>query len=117
MFPKIIEVVLKYSSTNKMEYMNYVNNINDTLFELVLGTMINKTEFQNIFGELKKQFKETKTVRFDLLTLSQAKTKEIVITWFAELFKAFQEELIDKQTDVFDELINSLDFSEQVVWI
>mgnify|MGYP001806577961 CR=1 FL=1 len=45
MFPKIIEVVLKYSSTNKMEYMNYVNNINDTLFELVLGTMINKTEF------------------------------------------------------------------------
>ncbi len=61
MFPKIIEVVLKYSTTkidpsspNRMDYMNYVNSINDILFELVLGTMINKTEFQNIFLELKK---------------------------------------------------------------
>lgn len=34
--------------------------------------MVNKSEFQNIFGELKKQFKESQT----------AQTKEIIITWF-----------------------------------
>ena len=50
-----------------------------------------------------------------LIIIIQAKTKEIIITWFTELFKAFQEELIDRQTDVFEQLINSLDFSEQNV--
>jgi hypothetical protein len=51
-----------------------IPSIDKTLLELVLGTMINKSEFQNIFGELKKQFKkDNQTV----------KTKEIIITWFS----------------------------------
>ena len=39
-------------------------------------------------------------------------TKEIIIIWFTELFKHFQEEIIDNYNDIFDELINSLDFSD-----
>jgi hypothetical protein len=31
------------------------------------------------------------------------------------MFQAFEEQLIDKQTDVFEQLINSLDFSEQML--
>ena len=35
--------------------------------------------------------------------------------WFTELFKAFQEELIDEHQDVFKSLIDNLDFKEQNV--
>lgn len=35
--------------------------------------------------------------------------------WFTELFKNFQEELIDLHQDVFQNLIDNLDFSEQNV--
>ena len=95
-------MILSYSNKIKMDYSQIVGDINDTFLTLVLGTMVNKSEFQNIFNELKKQFKESNT----------AQTKEIIIVWFTELFKAFQEELIDRQTDVFEELINSLNFHE-----
>lgn len=53
---------MKYSSQLKVDYLQIVSEINDTLLELVLGTMINKSGFQNIFGELKKQFRESQTV-------------------------------------------------------
>jgi hypothetical protein len=61
-YPKIIEVIIKYSSQVKVDYLQIVTEINDTLLSLVLGTMINKTVFQNLFGELKKQFKESQSV-------------------------------------------------------
>ena len=43
----------------------------------------------------------------------QAKTKELIIQWFSKLFTDFQVELIDKQTDVFEQLINSIYLKEQ----
>lgn len=107
-FPRIIEVILKYSSPeyNHPLISGTIRSIDSTLLELVLGTMINKSEFQNIFGELKKQFKkEGQTVE----------CKKIIINWFTSLFRNFKEELIDKQTDVFEELISSLNFKEQDV--
>ncbi len=39
----------------------------------------------------------------------------MIIYWFTELFKEFQEEIIDNYNDIFDELINSLDFNEEMV--
>ena len=33
--------------------------------------------------------------------------------WFTKLFNDFQEELIDKQTNVFEDLIKNFDFQEQ----
>ena len=49
----------------QMTKVDQVSSINKILFELVKETMNEKTEkFQNIFLELKKQFKETKTVNY-----------------------------------------------------
>jgi len=97
-------------------------SINEKLLSFVLGTNKQRGDFENIFHELKKQFKggdhpiagstgggpSAKSAHPSV----SVRTKEIIITWFTDLFKAFQEELIDKQTDVFEQLINSLDFSE-----
>ena len=61
-FPQIIQVILFYSNTVKADYAEVVQKINDTLLDFVLGTMINKSDFENIFYELKKQFKDSKAV-------------------------------------------------------
>lgn len=71
---------MAYSGPEHTDAEAIVSKINEKLREFVLGTMINKRgDFENIFHELKKQFKDSRT----------AKTKEIIITWFTELFKAF----------------------------
>jgi len=41
--------------------------------------------------------------------------KEVIIIWFTELFKAHQEALLDNNQDVFESLIDNLNFNEQSV--
>lgn len=95
--------MLTYASTHDQIHDEKVNSINSKLLEFVKKTVQNsKSDFEKIFQELKGQFKDART----------AKTKQIIITWFNSLFNTFQEELIDRQTDVFEQLINSLDFGD-----
>ena len=63
-FPAIIKVVVKYVNSVKGEYQKVVAQINRTLLSIVIRTMTSKGEFQYIFTELKKHFKEAKTVSY-----------------------------------------------------
>jgi hypothetical protein len=112
--PLIIQVILGYTGTESVD-PKVTATINKQLSDFVLVTNKQRSDFENIFHELKKQFKgggESSTGGTLARQIASTR-KEIIITWFTDLFNAFKEELIDKQTDVFEQLINSLDFSEQ----
>ncbi|CDW85005.1 vac14p [Stylonychia lemnae] len=102
-YPAIIKVIVKYANIVKGDYLRVVEMINSTLLSLLIQTMDSKDEFQYIFNELKRQFRDSKTT----------KTKDIILDWFIELFKEFQEDIIEFYNDIFDELISSLNFQEQ----
>eukprot|EP00347_Sterkiella_histriomuscorum_P018081 403346861 len=104
-YPAIIRVIVKYSNLIKDDYQTVVAKINETLLTLLVQTMTNKDEFQFIFNELKKQYRESKT----------SKSKEIILNWLIQLFKEFEEDIIEFYNDVFDELVDSLSFSDQLI--
>mmetsp|Transcript_9081 Transcript_9081/g.6841 ORF Transcript_9081/g.6841 Transcript_9081/m.6841 type:complete len:227 (-) Transcript_9081:648-1328(-) len=102
-FPKIIQAILMYAHLRE-EYKKMVQKINEELMQIVLIILKSKDDFLFILRKLKKEFK---------LNTTTTQKKEIIILWFTELFKAFQEELIDDHQDVFEMLIDNIDFNEQ----
>ncbi|CDW77902.1 vac14 family protein [Stylonychia lemnae] len=113
-FPRIIEVILKYSSWQKQDCQQTIQEINDQLLELVLGTMINKSEFQNIFGELKKQFKESQTLVnkvLELLCMLSKKNEKYlkkIIKKLIERFSGLKDMNQDKMNQVIYVLCQSI---------
>jgi hypothetical protein len=56
-FPRIIQLILLYSSGLKediSQISSMIGTINNKMMQFVIGIVINKSEFQNIFNELKK---------------------------------------------------------------
>ena len=67
----------------------------------VIQILNNKDEFEYIFRKLKKEFSQSK---------SSGETQEAIIQWYTQLFKEFSEDLIDLHQDIFEGLIENLNF-------
>ena len=81
-----------------------MREINDKILYLVIDIMKDKNDFDNIFKKLKNEFKGKSN------TPNLAHTREIVVNWYIELFKSFNNDLIDSNKDVYVGVIDNIDF-------
>ena len=63
-----------------------------------------RSNFEFIFKRLKKEFfSEVRSI---------AETQEVIIQWYTELFKEFNDEMFDTHSDIFEGLIANLNFEK-----
>ena len=80
-FPIMIKITMLYSYkiNRKEDLTRLVESINNKLLDLVIHVIQDKEDIGQIFQQLKKEFKVSKT----------ALTKEYIIRWYAQLFEKF----------------------------
>ena len=71
--------------------------------------MKDQIDFENILKKLKKEFKGGKNIPVDQQQ-AQAGTRELVVNWFAQIFKKDEYGLIDNNKDIFVDLIDNINF-------
>lgn len=107
-FPDIISTILRLKHSRKITDINckrLVENINGRFLLTVIQILSDKDEFENIFKRLKKEY--------DDVWRQGGEKQEAIIQWYTELFKQFSEDLIEQHQDIFDGLIQNLNFENQ----
>lgn len=61
-----------------------------------------KEEYEFIFARLKKEFKSE--------SRNSSQTQEAIIQWYTMMFKTYSETLFDTHQDIFEGLIENLNF-------
>lgn len=100
-FPKVIQCVLYYTNIENSEVQQTVESINEKLLNLVLRVMKQDLDLTPLLSRLKHNFKS-----------SFVKTKEIVIGWYTEMFKSSSEEMFGFNSDILENIIETLNFQE-----
>lgn len=79
-----------------------VEDINQRLLATVIQIFDTKEQYEFIFMRLKKEFKT------DSINTSQ--TQEAIIQWYTKMFQTYSETLFDTHQDIFEGLIENLNF-------
>jgi len=77
--------------------------INQGFLKAMIELLTESDQFAHVFARLKKTFHDSKKDHYK---------KTLIIWWYTQLFKNFEEDLIDKHQDIFDNLIDNLDFTQ-----
>jgi len=108
LFPEMLNCVLYYINTGNTEVVAILGRINTLLQKLVIvinlkitSPKTNKNELDPILVWLRKNFIKGKV-----------KTKEICIGWFTELFKHYSDTLLNKEDEILENIIQSINFKE-----
>lgn len=104
-YPNIIEIILGQNEPQRMgdtDCRALASDINRGFLVALIELLPESSQHEHIFLRLKKTFHESK---------QNHDKKRNIIWWYTQLFKNFAEDLIDKHQDIFDNLIDNLDFT------
>jgi hypothetical protein len=103
-FPDLISTIVRLKNSNKISPANskIVEDLNQKLLKTVILICKTKEEYESIFKRLKEEFRQE--------SRNTSQTQEAIIQWYTMMFQTYSETLFDTHQDIFDQLIENLNF-------